>query len=172
LLTAGPIASLVCFFFFLAVYGITSRGKLQASDEAAVFASGISLATRGHLAIDDFAWLQERVNIGSTGPDGHLYTKYFPGNVFAVALVYKLTARSNDSPYIWVKEVAPSVTGARWALRLNALWGAVGMTFLLALLRPSVPGRPRSPLCCWSGCAQTGGTNRAVCIRKSAEARF
>jgi len=135
LLTAGPRASLVCFFFFLAVYGITSRGKLQASDEAAVFASGISLATRGHLAIDDFAWLQERVNIGSTGPDGHLYTKYFPGNVFAVALVYKLTARSNDSPYIWVKEVAPSVTGARWALRLNALWGAVGMTFLLALLR-------------------------------------
>jgi hypothetical protein len=135
LLTAGPIASLVCFFFFLAVYGITSRGKLQASDEAAVFASGISLATRGHLAIDDFAWLQERVNIGSTGPDGHLYTKYFPGNVFAVALVYKLTARSNDSPYIWVKEVAPSVTGARWALRLNALWGAIGMTFLLALLR-------------------------------------
>ncbi len=100
LLTAGPIASLVFFFFFLAVYGITSRGKLQASDEAAVFASGISLATRGHLAIDDFAWLQERVNIGSTGPDGHLYTKYFPGNVFAVALVYKLTARSNDSPYI------------------------------------------------------------------------
>ncbi len=34
-----------------------------------------------------------------------------------------------------MKEVAPSVTGARWALRLNALWGAVGMTFLLALLR-------------------------------------
>jgi hypothetical protein len=135
LLTAGSIASLVCFFFFLAVYGITSRGKLQASDEAAVFASGISLATRGHLAIDDFAWLQERVNIGSTGPDGHLYTKYFPGDVFAVALVYQLTARSNDSPYVWVKEVAPSITGARWALRLNALWGALGMTFLLALSR-------------------------------------
>src|SRR5437016_4593395 len=135
LVTAGRIGLLVCFFFFLAVYGITSRGKLQASDEAAVFTTGISLATTGHLAIDDFSWLQEKVNIGSIGPDGHLYTKYFPGNVFAVALVYELTARAKDDPYVWVKEIAPSITGARWALRLNALWGAVGMTFLLALLR-------------------------------------
>src|SRR5438874_13416452 len=135
LVTAGRIGLPVCFFFFLAVYGITSRGKLQASDEAAVFATGVSLATTGHLAIDHFAWLQERVNIGSVGPDGHLYTKYFPGNVFAVALVYKMTARPNDSSYVWVKEIAPSATGARWALRLNALWGALGMTALLFLVR-------------------------------------
>src|SRR5436853_1265120 len=96
------VAGSICFVSLLLFYGITSRGKLQASDEAAVFASGVSLATRGHLAIDDFAWLQERVNIGSTGPDGHLYTKYFPGNVFAVALVYELAARAKDDPYIWV----------------------------------------------------------------------
>ena len=134
-------AGSLCFFSFLLFYGITSRGKLQASDEAAVFATGVSLATRGHLAIDDFHWLQDRVNIGTKGPDGHLYTKYFPGNVFAVALVYKLTARPNDQPYVWVTEMAPSATGARWALRLNALWGALGMTFLFVSLRRYFPWR-------------------------------
>ena len=117
------------------LYGITSRGKLQASDEAAVFASGISLATTGHLAIDRLKPLQEKVNLGTEGPDGHLYTKYFPGNVFAVAFVYKLTARENDQPYVWTTELAPSISGARWALCLNAFWGALGMTGLLFLVR-------------------------------------
>jgi len=125
----------ICFVSFLLVYGITSRGKLQASDEAAVFATGISVATTGHLAIDPLKSLQEKVNLGAEGPDGHLYTKYFPGNVFAVALVYKLTARENDQPYVWTTEIAPSITGARWALCLNAFWGALGMIALLFLLR-------------------------------------
>jgi hypothetical protein len=129
------IAGTICVVFFAFLYGITSRGKLQASDEAAVFASGISLATTGHLAIDQLKPLQDKVNLGTEGPDGHLYTKYFPGNVFAVALVYKLTARPNDRPYIWTSEIAPSITGARWALRLNAFWGALGMTALLFLVR-------------------------------------
>jgi hypothetical protein len=129
------IAGAACFLGFLLFYGITARGKLQASDEAAVFASGISLATTGHLFIDDFNWLQEKVNIGSIGRDGHLYTKYFPGNIFAVALVYRLTERSNDTPYVWVKEIAPSRAGAGWALRINALWGAIGMTALLFLVQ-------------------------------------
>src|SRR4029077_12112834 len=44
-------------------------------------------------------------------------------------------------PYVWVTEMAPSATGARWALRLNALWGAVGMTFLLVSLRRYFPWR-------------------------------
>ena len=99
-------AGATCFLFFLLFYGITSRGKIRASDAAAVFASGISLAIAGHLSIDKFGWLQEKVNIGSIGPDGHLYTKYFPGNVFAVALICKLTARPNDTPYVWVQEIA------------------------------------------------------------------
>jgi hypothetical protein len=129
------VAGAVCFVSLLFLYGITSRGKLQASDEAAVFATGISLATTGHLDIDQLKPLQEKVNLGSEGPDGHLYTKYFPGNVFAVALVYKLTARANDQPYIWSTEIVPSITGARWALYLNAFWGALGMTALLFLLR-------------------------------------
>src|SRR5690242_10791380 len=129
------VAGLICFLSFLLLYGISSRGKLQASDEAAVFASGVSLATTGHLAIDQLKPLQEKVNLGDEGPDGHLYTKYFPGNVFAVALVYKLTARANDQPYIWTTELAPSITGARWALGLNAFWGALGMTALLLLVR-------------------------------------
>ncbi|HEY6070089.1 MAG TPA: hypothetical protein VIU85_01865 [Chthoniobacterales bacterium] len=129
------VAGAVCFVSLFLLYGITSRGKLQASDEAAVFASGISLATTGHLNIDQLKPLQERVNLGAEGPDGHLYTKYFPGNVFAVALVYKLTARENDQPYVWTTEIAPSITGARWALCLNAFWGALAMTALLFLLR-------------------------------------
>ena len=129
------IAGSICFVSLLLFYGITARGKLQASDEAAVFASGVSLATHGHLAIDDLQWLQDHVNIGERGPDGHLYTKYFPGNIFGVALIYKLTAQPNDQPYVWARELASSATGASWALRVNALWGAIGMTSLLLLLK-------------------------------------
>ena len=129
------VASSICFVSLLLFYGITARGKLQASDEAAVFASGVSLATHGHLAIDDLQWLQDHVNIGERGPDGHLYTKYFPGNIFGVALIYKLTAQPNDQPYVWVRELASSATGASWALRVNALLGAIGMTSLLFLLK-------------------------------------
>ena len=129
------VAGSICFVSLLLFYGITARGKLQASDEAAVFASGVSLATHGHLAIDDLQWLQDHVNIGERGPDGHLYTKYFPGNIFGVALIYKLTAQPNDQPYVWVRELASSATGASWALRVNALWGAIGMTSLLFLLK-------------------------------------
>src|SRR5205085_2636148 len=84
----------------------------------------IALTRDGHLAIDDLQWLQDRVNIGEKGPDGHLYTKYFPGNIFSVALVYKLAARPNDQPYVWAAPIAPSAIGARWALRVNAIWGA------------------------------------------------
>ena len=129
------VAGSICFVSLLLFYGITARGKLQTSDEAAVFASGVSLATHGHLAIDDLQWLQDHVNIGERGPDGHLYTKYFPGNIFGVALIYKLTAQPNDQPYVWVRELASSATGASWALRVNALWGAIGMTSLLFLLK-------------------------------------
>ena len=129
------VAGSICFVSLLLFYGITARGKLQASDEAAVFASGVSLATHGHLAIDDLQWLQDHVNIGERGPDGHLYTKYFPGNIFGVALIYKLTAQPNDQPYVWARELASSATGASWALRVNALWGAIGMTSLLLLLK-------------------------------------
>jgi hypothetical protein len=129
------VASSICFVSLLLFYGITARGKLQASDEAAVFASGVSMAAHGHLAIDDLQWLQDHVNIGERGPDGHLYTKYFPGNIFGVALIYKLTAQPNDQPYVWARELASSETGASWALRVNALWGAIGMTSLLLLLK-------------------------------------
>lgn len=129
------VAGSICFVSLLLFYGITARGKLQTSDEAAVFASGVSLATHGHLAIDDLQWLQDHVNIGDRGPDGHLYTKYFPGNIFGVALIYKLTAQPNDQPYVWARELASSATGASWALRVNALWGAIGMTSLLFLLK-------------------------------------
>jgi hypothetical protein len=136
------LAGLVCFVSFLILYGLTSRGALQTSDEVAVFASGVALATHGSLAIDELHWLDEHVNVGQKGPDGHLYTKYFAGNILSVAFVYKLTAKSDDQPYLQLgfgaehpSELAPSATGARWAMELNAVWGALGMTALLLLLR-------------------------------------
>jgi hypothetical protein len=46
-----------------------------------------------------------------------------------------LTAQPNDQPYVWARELASSATGASWALRVNALWGAIGMTSLLLLLK-------------------------------------
>src|SRR4051794_20670222 len=133
--TAGAI----CFFFFLLFYGLTGRGALQTSDEVAVFRSGISVATDGDLAIDELRWLNDMTNLGTDGRGGHLYTKFFAGNVFGVAAVYKLTARADDQgyrgPYGGTMEFAPSVTGARWAMKLNALWGAIGTTALLIALR-------------------------------------
>src|SRR5207253_10721968 len=108
------IASAICYVSMPLFCGITARGKLQTSDEAAVFASGVSLATHGHLAIDDLQWLQDHVNIGDRGPDGHLYTKYFPGNIFGGAVIYKLTAQPNDQPYDWVRDLPSSSTAPSW----------------------------------------------------------
>lgn len=133
------VAGATCFVLFLFFYGLTSRTALQTSDEAAVFSTGVALATRGEIAIDELQWLQDKMNIGQTGPDGHLYMKYFPGNMLGVAAVYALTARANDQgyrgPWGGVMEFAPSETGARWAMKMNALWGALGMTALLFLTK-------------------------------------
>ena len=123
------------FLVFLAFYGLTSRGGLQVSDEVAVLATSVALATEGNLAIDELQWLQDAVGIGQKGPDGHLYAKYFPGNVLSAALIYKLAERQNDQPFVWnSKALAPSDSGARLAMRLNAIFGALAMTWLFLLL--------------------------------------
>jgi hypothetical protein len=141
----GVFASYSCYSrvlrFVPAVLRNNRPGKAAGVRRSRSLCDRHSLATRGHLAIDELQWLQDRVNIGAAGPNHHLYTKYFPGSVFSIALVYKLTARPNDQPYIWVTEMAPSVTGARWVLRLNALWGALGMTSLILCLRRLFPWR-------------------------------
>ena len=130
------LVSLLCFVIFLLFYGVTARAELQVSDEVAVFATSASLATKGTLAIDEMQWLQDTVNIGKKGRDGHLYTKYFPGNIFSAALIYRLLAHPSDQPYIWNHKVlAPSNSGARMALRLNAILGALAMTGLFCLTR-------------------------------------
>ena len=135
-------APLVCFFIFLFIYGITSRANLQITDETAVFSSGVSLATKGSLHIDSLQWLQAEANLGHIGPDGHLYAKYFPGNILGVAFVYKLSQKANDVPYIWYgyepnpqpHVLAESNFGARLALRWNALLGSLGVAALYAIL--------------------------------------
>ncbi len=140
------VASALCFIVFLFIYGVTSRADLQLTDEVAVFTSAISLETQGALEIDKLQWLNDTINIGKVGGDGHLYSKYFPGNVITAAIVYNLTKAQADQPYLWsvpkdinpemgVLELAPSNTGARIALKINALFGALAMTALFLLLK-------------------------------------
>lgn len=131
----------VCFLVFLFIYGLTSSADLHISDEIAVFSSGISLATNVTLNIDSLEWLQARENLGHPGPDGHLYAKYFPGNILGTTLLYKIARQPNDEPYVWNDILtsqsyilADSNIGARTALRLNAFLGSIGIAALCAFL--------------------------------------
>jgi hypothetical protein len=139
------LGACLCFIFFLVLYGVTSRADIQVTDEAASFATGISLAVRGDFAIDNMQWLKDKYDIGQFGRGDHLYSRYFPGNSLAAALIYRMTARTNDSPFIWGNEdwgfhvMADSQQGARLALRLNALWGAFGLAMFLFLLKKYYP---------------------------------
>ena len=47
----------------------------------------------------------DRVNIGHKGRDGHLYTKYFPGNIFGVAAVdhLGLTNRRHEALHLMTR---------------------------------------------------------------------
>lgn len=136
LASKDTIVGTLCFVFFVLFYGISSRSEIQVSDEAATFAAGISLATQGDLVIDELQWLQDRVNIGQKGRGEHLYAKYFPGNILSTAIIYSLTEKQPDQPYNWnSKEFSPSITAARFVLKLNALFGAIAMTALLLTTR-------------------------------------
>ena len=126
------VSAILCFVLFTLYYGWTARARLQVSDEVATFATGMSLATQGDLAIDELQWLQDAVNIGARGNGDHLYAKYFPGNVLSSAALYILAGPRTDEPYIWNgKELAPSLARAEIAMRLNAGLGALGLTLLL-----------------------------------------
>jgi hypothetical protein len=135
--------AILCFLAFALFYGVASRADLQLTDEVAVFASAVSLAEQGDLSIDELRWLDETINLGDTGAGGHLYAKYFPGNLFSAAAIYRL-AQSADQPFLWhvprdvseigAVELASSNRGVRFALRLDAVFGALAMTFLLLLL--------------------------------------
>jgi DIE2/ALG10 family len=137
----NTIAALLCFSLFLFVYGITSHANARASDEVATFRTSITLVTERHLYIDDLWKFQHITPIGTKGIGDHLYSKYFPGNTLSAALIYILSAKKGDSPYIisnptyGTYELAPSEYGARIALRLNALLGAIGMVMLFLLLK-------------------------------------
>ncbi len=134
--------ALILFLSFLLLYGLTARSTMQVSDEAAVFATSMSLVNRGTLAIDQLKDLQAEVNVGQLSADGHLYTKYYPGNVLGAALLYQLTARPNDQPFIWHQVfMSASDTGARLALKLNALLGALAIAGLFLVLSQDYPLR-------------------------------
>jgi hypothetical protein len=137
-------AIVLCFCIFALIYGVTSRSDLQVSDEIATFSTGISLATRGSFDVDQLQWMRWGWDPGKKGRDDHLYSRYFPGNSIATAFLYSIAARKNDEPYAayfwdglnfeWAT-LAPSNRGARFALRLNAILGALGMAALFALIR-------------------------------------
>lgn len=138
-------AVLICFIFFFLLYGITSRADLQLTDEVAVFASAVSLAEEGNLSIDELQWLNIKINLGDTGQEGRLYAKYFPGNILTSAVVYRFTRSEADGPYVWnvpedidsekgMAVLASSNAGARSALKVNAVYGALAMTVLFLLL--------------------------------------
>ena len=137
-------AGILCFFSFLLFYGLTARSNVQISDEVAMAATGVSLATDGDLAIDEWQWLQDAITIGQIGRGEHLYSKYFPGNIYSFAAVYRLMDKQNDTPYLWSAKdlnatipptiLAPSNRAARFALKINAFYGALGMTALFFLL--------------------------------------
>ena len=59
------VSAILCFVLFTLYYGWTARARLQVSDEVATFATGMSLATQGELAIDELQWLQDAVLIGA-----------------------------------------------------------------------------------------------------------
>ena len=133
------LVSSICFLFFF-LYGLTSRGNLQVSDEVTVFSTGLSLATRGSLAIDELQGLQKNncLPFGQIGRGDHLYGKYFPGNVVSVAIAYKLFEQQNDPPHIingYNYIAAPSLIGAQWAMGINAFYGAMAMIAMLILLK-------------------------------------
>lgn len=104
-----------------------------------MLSAAVSLDTSGALQVDDLDWLQSHVNIGRLGEGGHLYAKYSPGNIVGAALIYRLMALPGDLPYVWgnaqfgYHELAPSATGVHFALRLDAVIGALGMAALFAL---------------------------------------
>jgi hypothetical protein len=127
--------ALILFLSFLLLYGLTARSTMQVSDEAAVFATSMSLVNRGTLAIDQLKGLQAVVNVGGIGVDGHLFAKYYPGNVLGAAILYQLTARPNDQPFIWHDVfMSASDSGARLALKLNALLGALTIAGLFLVV--------------------------------------
>ena len=138
------IAAVVCFLSFLVIYGLTARSNAQVTDEVAMAAAGVSLVTDGDLSIDEWQWIQDAIGVGQTGREGHLFPKYFPGNIYSFALLYRLTIRQNDTPYFWFAKdindaigpmiLAPSNRAARFALKINAGYGALAMAALFLLL--------------------------------------
>ncbi len=135
------LLSVACFLLFLLAYGLTSHDEAAASDEIAAFGTGISLATHHTLAIDQLKSVQKITSLGHYGRGDHLYSRYFPGTAISTAILYTLAARPGDVPYRTPNptynnlQLADSQTGARIALALNSLLGALGMTFLFLLLQ-------------------------------------
>jgi hypothetical protein len=120
----NKIVSFGLLFLFLFVYVLTARGRIQNSDEATMFSSLTNLMERGTLAIDELAALNQQIDfrVGFVGTDGHLYSKYSPGNLIAGSLLYWLGTRFQPG------------LGAVLSLYLNPFLGAIAMVILFKFL--------------------------------------
>ena len=112
------------FVFFLLIYVISSRGGIQNVDELTIFASMLNLMEKGTFSIDELSELDENIEyrIGFYGKDGHLYSKYSPGNVILGGLLYL------------VGDLVSPAIGRLLSLYLNAFLGSIGMLCLLAFI--------------------------------------
>lgn len=111
-------------FLFLFVYILTARGQIQNSDEATMFSSLSNLMEKGTLAIDELEELNQQIDyrVGFLGTDGHLYSKYSPGNLIAGSLLY------------WLGMQFQPGLGAVLSLYLNPFLGAIAMVILFKFL--------------------------------------
>jgi len=126
--------SICAFLFSLSHLGI------QTSDDAAMLASAGSLWDSRSLAIPHMEWLDERVDIGSYGPDGQLYSKYGLGLKATAALLYGLgsSAYPGTAPLVWAGyPIVNSSAGAALAQIANVLLGSL----VVALVAYELAGR-------------------------------
>ena len=116
--------SITILLFFLFAYMLTARGKIQNSDEMTMYASLMNLVEKHTLAIDELNTLNQSIDlrIGFYGADGHLYSKYSPGNILFGGILY------------WVGSRIHPLLGNLFVLYLNAFLGAIGMLLLFKML--------------------------------------
>jgi hypothetical protein len=120
----NSIISLGLLLLFLFVYILTARGQIQNADEATMFSSLSNLMEKRTLAIDELEELNQNIDfkVGFVGSDGHLYSKYSPGNLIAGSLLY------------WLGTQFQPGLGALLSLYLNSFLGAIAMVILFKFL--------------------------------------
>ncbi len=117
--------SVYLFLFFLLLYFITARGKPQNVDEVAMYSTLINFMNTKSLAIDELDELNQGIDqrIAFPGREGHLYSKYSPGNILIAILLY------------WGGELVMEGLGSVTSLYINVFLGSVTLLLIYKFLR-------------------------------------